>query len=507
MKTCDVKDFKTRSDAVFGCLALDFVGRQLDANASNVTDVVSVITFSDYATTLLDREPMTNVLYNKLLRRMKDVRPRSHGNYLPAFDLVEEMLQHDVKTPECALVVLWLSDGRPSDNMAAGSVYTREELICTRTMRLAKKFGDRLSMFTIGVANNDAEFELLRDMANCAEECGAHGKFATAADTANLGRAVSSVATSLTATRTRLTSLAGGGGRTRRKYELERVERVAALEQRLIRPDDGWIVATTGVERWRYDKTKKNEKHPWTKALLVSRRPNTGISMHRHPLGEGAERIVFGFAEVSCGAGGSGVVMKQLIYGGGDAAFSDLVAKESCYVVDEVEKISFHRLFCKTQEMAADFARDFNRRVETVYNRLGGCGSGGGDGAVSPAVVEFLQCSVYTWYDPGTDYQRGVLVEQRLTGNYVKWNTNNGYVDGKPPSGGDPDKLEELLKIAGSNGCRAGGGGDGNGSGDDGGGGGDGGGGKRVNFRFGRRRLRLRLGRRRWRDESVRSEQ
>jgi hypothetical protein len=75
MRTCDVVDFKTRSEAVYGTIALDLLGKRLDSGQVRPTDVVSVIEMNDEASLLLEREPMTNVLYNKLVDRRLQARP------------------------------------------------------------------------------------------------------------------------------------------------------------------------------------------------------------------------------------------------------------------------------------------------------------------------------------------------------------------------------------------------------------------------------------------------
>ena len=46
-------------------------------------------------------------------------------------------------------------------------------------------------------------------------------------------------------------------------------------------------------------------------------------------------------------------------------------------------------------------------------------------------MVHFLDCSVYVLSDPMvSDHSVGYVVEKRLDGGYMKWNSNNGYVGG-----------------------------------------------------------------------------
>jgi hypothetical protein len=69
MKTHDVADFKNRSEAAYGTIALELLGKRLDGGHTRPTDVVSVIEMSDTASVLWEREPITNVLYNKFVAR------------------------------------------------------------------------------------------------------------------------------------------------------------------------------------------------------------------------------------------------------------------------------------------------------------------------------------------------------------------------------------------------------------------------------------------------------
>jgi hypothetical protein len=60
-------------------------------------------------------EPMDWVLYNIFvdLREWSTIRPSGRGNYGPALDLAEKVLK--LKGRTCALSLLFISDGRPSD--------------------------------------------------------------------------------------------------------------------------------------------------------------------------------------------------------------------------------------------------------------------------------------------------------------------------------------------------------------------------------------------------------
>lgn len=67
MKTCDIFDFRNRSMAVFGTLALDFVAKQRVSGEGTDTDVVSLVAMRDEGEVVFEREPMGLVLYNRLV--------------------------------------------------------------------------------------------------------------------------------------------------------------------------------------------------------------------------------------------------------------------------------------------------------------------------------------------------------------------------------------------------------------------------------------------------------
>lgn len=71
MKTSDVAGFRTRSEAAYGTLALDYVAQQLYARKETdfTSDVVSVIEMHDTSEIVIDNQPLDWVLFNALLDR------------------------------------------------------------------------------------------------------------------------------------------------------------------------------------------------------------------------------------------------------------------------------------------------------------------------------------------------------------------------------------------------------------------------------------------------------
>lgn len=66
---------------------------------------------------LVYKESITWELYNKFVDLANNPKSgKSHGNYIPALNLADQILQETDKF-KCAKSILFLSDGRPSDFM------------------------------------------------------------------------------------------------------------------------------------------------------------------------------------------------------------------------------------------------------------------------------------------------------------------------------------------------------------------------------------------------------
>lgn len=309
MRTSDVFDFKNRSQAVFGMLALDFVAKQRLSGDASATDVVSLVLMHDKGEVAFEREPMGLVLYNKFVDLHNNGVPRSHGNFLPALELAQSLLEGQCHG-SCAMSLLFLSDGKPSDQteMVYSLGLPREEAIAGRITSLAESFGQQLSVSTLGFANRDQDFSVLEKMAKAAQDAGASGEFhRPELSSAGLGTAIAHTVSSLTATRTRLTLLAEQSGLRRPVRQVGR-ERVGSFWDCLPTRGDtdneptsgegdssGWVVRNEGVERWKYVHRRRNDRSmdPWMPRKFDSDQANC-VAIRRQTLGEGAERMVFG---------------------------------------------------------------------------------------------------------------------------------------------------------------------------------------------------------------------
>lgn len=297
MKTCDIFDFRNRSMAVFGMLALNFVATQRLSGEATDTDVVSLVLMRDVGEVVFEREPMGVVLYNKFVDLHDYSTPRSHGNYLPALDTVEDLITSG-SHGWCALSLLFLSDGRPSDHSTSfvdGSSFEDVvDLITDRVSALAERYGQQLSVSMMGFAGPDQDFSVLEAMAVAARDAGAQGEFhQPELSSEGLGTAIAHSVSSLTATRLRFTSLASQGGQHR---ERRHVEREAACSE----SPEGWVHYSghaSQVTRYEYSsEAVRDGRDPWVAADLLSDPSDhaNGFAIRVKASGEGAERLVFG---------------------------------------------------------------------------------------------------------------------------------------------------------------------------------------------------------------------
>lgn len=91
MRRDDVSGAKCRSDGVWMVLARDFVKARLEKQEKTSGDVVSIIVMREAAEVVVEAEPLSWVLYNKL-REWMHLRPSGPGNYMPALILAEQLL-------------------------------------------------------------------------------------------------------------------------------------------------------------------------------------------------------------------------------------------------------------------------------------------------------------------------------------------------------------------------------------------------------------------------------
>ncbi|KAF0684581.1 Aste57867_23452 [Aphanomyces stellatus] len=409
MKKSDVDNFASRSHAVFGTIALVLIGKHLDDEEHiSGTDVLTLIEMRDDATTILFREPITNVLFNDVVSRMHKSTPRSHGNFLPAIDAATKAMAMDLAEDTCAVMFMFLSDGKPSDkkaNFAADLV--------ARMLTMGKQFGARLRVGTIGFAAAGEDMRVLEDMAAAATAAGAHATFTHAQRNATaLSTAVSDLRTDLSAVRSSLTTTGRLPGEAAAKARLVAQEKqIGKLTQEVV-ADGAW-------DMYAAKRFVLGPKDEWV-AVPMQQPGATGLAIRQKIFGEGAERIVHGLIEIKPVMTPEGETSRTVgpLMAGKDSRFE---------TSDPNEMKKFHKVFCRTQRTAGKLAAAFNRAVAQCASNM-------------PTIV-FLECYVYQ-YD-----MRHMLVEKMLLGEYKKWNGNNGYVANQAVQTPDIHKLLRQLNI------------------------------------------------------------
>eukprot|EP00752_Nemacystus_decipiens_P008919 g7962.t1 len=424
MSKKDVTDHVNRIKASFELLAIDFVAKQIADGVATNTDVVSVLLMHDGVDVLFEREPMGRFLYNRLIDIRDKVRPRSHGNYLPSIDQVEQLLRDDSDRPNTSLLFLFLSDGRPSDNatgLVRGGNQAMSQTISDRVGLLAGTFRHRLNVATVGFAAPGQDFSVLESMAEAAQAAGAAtGKFLRPElSSSGLASALASAVSSLTHTKSTLASTlvepagrpgsGGGGGGCGAGGRLCLPPIQESLKES---PDsehvDGWIVYRDEVERMEYrpESIFGVEEHPWQVRSLLSASADA-LAIRKVPFDEGAERVVFKMQEVDTD---------------GDVFVGPpMVGKQSKRLNEDLSSINTS---AKALTDAGKLARAFNQAVQ---GRLSACRR---NRLVDSRVwgVQFLSCSTYSFAD-GNGNTRIMLAEKWLdTKAFRKWNSNNGYV-------------------------------------------------------------------------------
>jgi hypothetical protein len=416
MREADVWGSRNRLSAVWLAAALDFVANRLEAGEAKSTDVISVITMEEKPMVVLRHEPTTWVLYNKIasIYNSQSIQPRGHGPFLPSLKLSEELLFHN-PIASCAVGLLFLSDGRPSDMYetcrTTEDYNERDEFIFEQVEALAKKFGRRLTFQAVGMG--DHKFNTLKGMVNAAADYGAKAELCNPSmNTISLGEAFTSVATSVTSTQTELTDT----------YKLKQTRERTVLRESKTRASTP--ISTVSLKYFKIYPMRSIQRKVYTeyweerpngtmvlqKKLKEMPLQNTEaryVALAKDAFGEGAERFAFRFFELSSDA--------KTILG------RPLVAKESRYVLDDDAKArdKYVRTFCSTQHLARRLANEFNERLNHLPQ-------------VDPKTprISFLDCSIYKLEDK-TLGKLKVLVEEKLDHNkWCKWNSNNGYVEG-----------------------------------------------------------------------------
>ena len=393
MRRADVANFVTRYKAVVSTIASEYIAFQLIRHQVKNSDVVTIIRMGTESDVLIEREPISWVLYNMVLD-LRFKRPDFHGNYIPALEKTKELFDK-YDHPNVALCMFFLSDGKSSDsycckglNHALSETYISDEL---RT--IAQQYGSRLSTNFIGFGpyTGPYDFEILEKLSEISEEYGCVSQFIhSKLDSTILKDSINSSAKRLSETRI---SLATTGGRT-------------------LRPSLGTKENPTSSYFFYSEVQKKvwsSIDNNWILKPLAQ-----GVALCKDKLGVGAERVVFSLHLYYRHDSAS----EEILSAGFRFKQSELVGKESKFVEDVQSSEHFHKTFIITQQKASELAIAFN---SSIANLPSFCNN------TTPS-ISFLDC--YLFYVPSK--QISILAEKQLeTKIYKKFNDNMGGVDGQ----------------------------------------------------------------------------
>ena len=391
MKKSDVNAFRNRSQAAYGCLALDCVAEQLvqvDDSMNAGIDTFTLIEMNDDATIIFDREPFDWILFNKILKRQTESKPRSHGNYGPSIETAKKIIRQELDKlegvdeedlPGFALILL--SDGKPSDT----DDYDKSTRI-SNIIDLCQALKDKMRFFGMGIGADGTDFSELKCLSDTANIYGGNGEFNHAGlSAANLGDGFSTIASSMSTMRSGLLSKSDDEAQ---KYD--EAKPIVPLKERQSFTksiDESFKVVLRDVSRcklnlkqWEEDRSNNNT---WYVVPMISNKKATGFAiafdfaMDNVAFGKGTERLAYRFQEVDC----TGKLIGKL-----------LVAKETKGVHDERKKFGFHEHFCRIQITAAVFAEQFNhatRKTPSLKPK--------DPDDPMPPKIEFAKCSVYEY--------------------------------------------------------------------------------------------------------------
>ena len=418
MNNGDVMGHRTRSRSAYYQIANEMIAGPLLKEHLSYTDVVTVIEMREDAVVSqsIYMEPCTWELHNKLVDLANEpLRGKGHGNYYPALcEALKVLSSTDNST--CALLLMFLSDGRPSDahtlfkysfkELYRRQAHTRETILSTVEI-MCRKFKERLTFGTFGFAFDNGDlFELMKSMAERAKKAGASAGFSSGIDTNSLRTSLRTMSQSLMSTRANLSSI-GVGSHPKQTVRPEQMKIVSdGTDTKFNSTDYNYHMEDPnkgGLVRYGYFIDRYNDELIFTSVPLQHPLAK-GVAINKTFFDNGAERIVLECTEVT----------EELVPIG-----QPLVAK-LCLSKSDKDQLPFHQICGRTQVEARRLARNFNKRLD-FYN-------------LKIPRIEFLEVSFYTMWSRVEPNKAPVctssyLVEKRLdSARYRKYNNNQGGV-------------------------------------------------------------------------------
>eukprot|EP00045_Choanoeca_perplexa_P018428 m.291441 g.291441 ORF g.291441 m.291441 type:complete len:683 (+) comp17816_c0_seq6:1669-3717(+) len=430
MRKSDVSGYSSRTEAVYQSLINEFLEPQLALLGESdllAKAVVSLVTMSSESEILLKRHPLTESLRDEL-DSLSQSRACYHGHYLPALDLLEQLLVADGHQAS-RVMVFWLSDGQESDHIkevcalhevpvwtstgnctrlgrpalhaCASARMCRQAIrndIRKRCLAKVQRLGDlvgrdTLSFSTVAFGPADEDYALLKAMGNKLPK-GGFQKLGLEAH--KLGLAFTSLTSTLTTMRT---ELGPGVKLTPNKMK----QKQAAAEST---DDIDWDIYLlhdrTLRRKYTYSRTHwRFENAPFESGA-------NGVAMQTSYFAAGAERLAFACKEVRA----SGFTAETV--------GMPLVAKEACHK-EQLADVKFHHRMAEMQARAHELADRFNDRVKHLV----------GVEEAAAMTINFAPCVIYEVYDDKYDYHNNIawiFAEPHLEGRFHKWNNNAGKI-------------------------------------------------------------------------------
>ncbi|CAJ1401233.1 unnamed protein product [Effrenium voratum] len=386
MATKDV-DGKARLAAVFDACR-SFMMQQQAEDSAEEGDCYSMVSFDTSAQIWFKRQPAEGAKAN--IQDVEDcLLPVVHSTrFQAAFKKVAELLGTGKKVAEDVRVV-FLSDGAPhegaqlgsvgrdgssADASADGLVTSLEEVLLGGEEVCGIK---QLVIYTVAFGQDAASFEkFLKPLSS--RTGGEH--YISSLSNLDLQRAFGTIASSITTTRTSVTSAAPPVHR-------------CPFQQVFDSSVQGTCERTCTIQKVQ---TRGKSKNAPMGADLVSKCPFAGVFVHRLPFAWGGMRLVYNMEDTY-----NVDKRKQPI----KMVAKRLIRKEHATLKEMLP-------FCYSTEKAIMFRASFLKALRKV----------GLD-----ALIFFVPCYLYSYGQSEKSY---FVAEQLLEGRFEKFNSNNGYVNG-----------------------------------------------------------------------------
>ena len=402
MNNGDCFGHRSRSRGAYYTIASEMVARPLSLGQLAYTDTMTIIEMRNEAIVneSIYMEPTTWELHNKLVDLANEpLRGRGHGNYIPSLEAAFDILCSN-DNRNCALFLLLLSDGAPSDHVTfkIPPEIVQGDMIGI-VSEMCKIFSTRLTFGAFGYAHDKGDtFKLLQELSYVAKQNGSKSAFSSGLDTESFRKALFTMSTSLLTTRELLSSivqnsqLVGGQKKTRRTDIIKDTQAAGYGNNFFFSSDYHFNIFF--VQRYRYVTNRRAVKDlaEFEFQKIPFAHPNAnGIAINKKYFAEGAEKMALLATEIHFR----------------EPVGQPLIAKVS--VDDDDDQWEFHKNSARTQMEARRLAKKFNEII--AYRKL------------SVPIIEFLEVFFYVCED------KSYLVEKRLdVKRYQKFNNNCGGV-------------------------------------------------------------------------------